>query len=120
MATIPGFDLASFNEWVLTRPLKIQKLCKRIPADRLYFMENSGHRVTIYSYNEDGTLTVEVLGKYNHVVFERRVFGIKPSDLTECDFPPPDEKLGAILTKQEDIDDYCADVRKTNGLLGRN
>ena len=57
-------------------------------------MKSTGHRVTMYSYSENGTVTVNVTGDYNVVVFERQVFGISPDDLEECDLPAPGEFLG--------------------------
>jgi hypothetical protein len=38
---------------------------------------------------------VDVTGEYNLVAFERRVFGIKPEDLEECDLPGLHEPLGS-------------------------
>jgi len=90
-----------WRKWVNTRPSVIQELAKRIPPDRLYLLKTSNHRVEIYGYVEDGTLIVSVLGKWNKVMFERNVFGIKPEDLEECDLPSASEELGAILTQEE-------------------
>lgn len=92
-----------WDEWVASRPQIIQDLCKKIPSYKLYLLKNSGHRVTIYSYSEDGTMTVNVTGKYNKVIIDRQVFGIKPDDLEECDFPNLKEEIGTLLTKEEDI-----------------
>lgn len=98
-----------------SRPPVIQELCRKVPAGNLYRLKDAGQRVTIYSYQEDGTVVVAVLGKYNLVAFERRVFGIKPEDLEECEFPTRGEPLGAILTKQEDIDAHIESIK-----AGRN
>ena len=106
MAKIAELDHASFDAWVATRPEIVQSLCKRLPPDRLYLLKSSNHRVTLYSYSEDGTVTVCVTGDYNAVAFERRVFGIDPDDLVECDLPGPDEPTGALLTEQEDVDAF--------------
>jgi len=76
-----------WDVWLKGRPIVIQKMAKRFPPDRLYRLGTSGHRVEIYSYCEDGTFVVSVLGKWNAVMFERNVFGIKAKDLKECDFP---------------------------------
>lgn len=90
-----------WHKWIKTRPLVIQELAKRIPSDRLYLLKTSNHRVEIYGYVEDNTLIVSVLGKWNKVMFERNVFGIKPEDLEECDLPLSDEKVGVMLTQEE-------------------
>lgn len=46
-------------------------------------------------------MIVRVLGKWNKVMFERNVFGIKPEELTECDLPPKDEVVGSTLNQEE-------------------
>lgn len=89
----PIIDPTGWEEWVDSRPAVIQKMCRSHPPDRLYRME-SGHRGTIESYNENGTVTVAVTGEYNRVLFPRSVFGIDPSTLVECDLPGPDEDVG--------------------------
>lgn len=77
-------------------------------------MKNSGHKVTIYSYHEDNTVTVNVTGEYNAVVFERHVFGIKPDDLEECDFPDDNEPLGTAITDPNDVKDF---IEKTRSVI---
>jgi hypothetical protein len=99
MAKVREFDQSLWKEWVATRPESVQSLSQQLPPDRLYRLKSSGHRGTIHSYSEDGTVTIEVTGAYNLVIFERCVFGIKPEDLEECDLPTPDEPLGVLLTK---------------------
>lgn len=95
-------DAEAWADWVATRPPVIQAMCAKTPPDRLYRMADTGHRVTIYSYNENGTVTVNVTGEFNFVAFERRVFGIDPATLTECDPPVPDELVGsADMTIEE-------------------
>lgn len=101
----PIVDQAGWEQWLSTRPDVIKQLVARLPPDRLYLLKTSNHRVTIYSYNEDGTVSVVVSGKYNRVLFERNVFGIKPEDLEECDLPPADEETGAGLHGEE-VDQY--------------
>lgn len=99
-------DQAAWDAWVATRPACVQALCKRLPPDRLYLLKSSGHRVFMYSYSENGTVTVCVTGRYNAVTFERRVFGIKPEELEECDLPGADEPLGTLLTERKDVDAF--------------
>lgn len=82
----------SWDDWVATRPEIIQRMARKHPPDRLYQMGKN--RVTLHSYNEDGTVCVNVTGQYNRVVFSRQVFDVKPDDLVECDLPGPDEDLG--------------------------
>lgn len=111
MATLHELDEEAWNGWVGTRPEAVQRLCRQLPPNRLYLLKTTGHRVTIYSYSEDDTVTVVVSGEYNAVKFARRVFGIRPDELEECDLPPPDEPLGAELTDPKDIEAFCANLR---------
>jgi hypothetical protein len=101
----------SWFEWVATRPECVRVLCERLPPDRLYRLKSSGHRVFMYSYSEDGTVTVCVTGEYNAVTFDRQVFGIKPEDLEECELPGPDEPIGTLLTDDEDVKAFIDEVR---------
>lgn len=112
MATL--FELnEEWDKWVEARPKEIQELCRLLPPNKLYRLKTSGHRATLYSYEEGGTVTVNVTGQYNSVIFGRRVFGIQPEDLEECDLPGPDEVLGEILTAPKDIDDFIERERKS-------
>lgn len=120
MAKICEIAKDVWGEWVLSRPPIIQDLCKRFPPDRLYLLKSTGHRVTIFSYSENGTVTAKVLGKYNLVMFERMVFGIKPEDLEECDLPDDSVEVGAVLTEKEDIESYIDFLRKVNENANRN
>ena len=88
----------AWAEWRATRPTVIQEMMDRFPYDELYRLKSSGHRVTLYSYSENGTLTVNVTGDFNFVTFDRRVFGIEPDDLEPCDLPNADEHLGTFIS----------------------
>lgn len=94
MAVARQLNHAAFDEWIKTRPQVIQEMAASHPPDRLYRMGSSGHRCTIYSYAEDKTVTVNVTGEFNRVLFGRQVFGITLEDLTECELPSPDENVG--------------------------
>jgi hypothetical protein len=89
----------TWREWVAERPLAVRAVAKRFDPWSLYRLKSSGHRVVICSFDEveDGSvkLQVDVLGRYNSVAFERRVFGVSPDDLEPCDLPAAGEKLGA-------------------------
>jgi len=78
------------REWTRGRPKVVRDMIRKLPMDRLYRLKSSGHRVTLYSYSEDGTVTVNVLSVWNPetpLLSERRVFGIDPKDLEECELP---------------------------------
>lgn len=106
MAVIKELDQPVWDEWVSGRPPNIQDLCRRYPPDRLYLLTSSGHRVTVYSYNEDGTVCVSVTGKFNQVLFDRNVFGVDPKLLEECDLPDKEKELGTAFTDKKKILDY--------------
>src|SRR5262245_52877430 len=99
---------AGWKEWVASRPPAVRKVAERFDPWTLYRMKSTGHRVTLYSFGEgrDGckvSLTVNVLGAFNLVTFERRVFGIDPDDLEPCDLPEANEPVGAAFTKEDEI-----------------
>jgi hypothetical protein len=106
MAKIHDIDEAAWREWVESRPPEVKAMCERLPPNLLYRMNSTGQRVTLHSYSENGTVTVNVTGEYNFVTFERQVFGISPDDLEECDLPGPDELIGAVLTEDTEVDAF--------------
>lgn len=92
MAIVLEFeDLAGWEDWLSHRPAVIQEMCKRYPPDRLYLMQPYGKRVTISSYNENGTVAVFVSAHWNTVIIEQRVFDVDPEHLVECDEPDESE-----------------------------
>lgn len=96
-------QIAQWNEWVAERPPAIREVAAKFPPWGLYRLKSSGHRVTVYSFqNSDPvTMTVLVLAEYNLVDFERGVFGIPSDDLEPCELPGPDEPVGARLSQEE-------------------
>lgn len=87
-------------KWVSERPTKVRKIAERFEPWSLYRLQGR-ERVTIYSFCEDGTVTVVVSKEWNLVTFERRVFDINPNDLVPCELPSNDEVVGALLTPDE-------------------
>ena len=108
--------LPSYFKWLKTRPRVIRDLAKRLPPNLLYRLKGTGQRATIYSYNENGTLTVSITGQYNLIDFEREVFGIPPEELEECSLPTEDEELGVTQTPEETLQQINL-LRAFNGLL---
>lgn len=96
MAILIEMKEPDWSAWLDSRPPEIRRMAEKWPPNRLYRMGDTGHRVTIVSYGEDGTVRVFVSGKYNFVTFEREVFGVDPATLTECDLPPSDEPVGSL------------------------
>lgn len=105
----PISNREGFDAWVAGRPRAVQEMVRLKPPDRLYKMQ-SGHRCTIYSYAEDGTVTVAVTGEFNRVVFSRQVFGISIEELIECDPPGPDEDVGDTASEAGYTDDDVRDI----------
>lgn len=91
-------QIAAWSAWVAERPPSVRTVAERFFPWKLYRLRSSGHRVTIHSFDvgvdDSITLKVDVTGEFNFVAFERRVFGIAPDDLEECDLPSEDEQLG--------------------------
>lgn len=97
-------------DWLDNLPLKCKEVATKYPPNRLYLLKSTNQRVFIVSYYEDGTLGVFVSGKYNLTQFERKVFGIQPADLVECDLPNPNQPVGTILKSDEEIEEF---IKKT-------
>ena len=108
MGIIGELNEDAFEEWLDGRPDIIREVATKCPPGRLYLLKISNHRVFPYSYSEDGTITVVVSGEYNAVLFERKVFGIHPNDLVECDLPKKGEALGVLLSDDKLIDAYLS------------
>lgn len=90
---------AEWDAWVASKaewPALVASATAR-PPDRLYRMKSTGQRVYVVSYFEDGTVRVAVDGRFNFVINERTVFGIRIDDLEECDLPGPDELVGCLV-----------------------
>jgi hypothetical protein len=115
MAKLAELDPVAVEAWLAERPPIIREMVTKRPPNLLYRMP-TGHRVTIYSYSEDGTVSVIVGGQFNLIAFERNVFGVDPDTLVECDLPPADEPVGAMLTEKADIEAHVEDVR-ASGIL---
>lgn len=108
-------QIDAYWDWARALPGKASETAQSHPPNTLYRLSSTDHRVFIISYAEDGTVTVAVTGEWNLVEFERRVFGIKPEELTPCEKPPPDEPLGVMLNEEEQLL-FMNDLRKSNGL----
>ena len=113
---------AEFDSWLADRPQCIKDLAIKYPPWILYRMKSTNQRVNVVGYNESGTVTVNVSGKFNFVVMERSVFGVSPDDLEECDLPSKDEKVGVLLTEDTDIKEYLdlyikGDEKKTKEFI---
>jgi len=97
-------QVREWNRWVRGRPAAIQDVIRKhgLRPWKLYRMTDTGHRVTLYSFGEDGTVTVNVTGQYNALTIDRRVFGIDPAELTECDLPGDGEVVGTMYQTDEE------------------
>jgi hypothetical protein len=99
------------KRWISERPPQIQEMCAKWPPNLLYRLKNTGERVTLCSYAEDGTVTVTITGEYNLVDFDKEVFGVDPNQLEECDRPGPGEPVGTLLTTPEQVREYIEKIR---------
>ena len=103
---------AGWKEWVATRPDVVRKIGERLEPWQLYRLKTTGQRVTLYSISEDGTVTVDITGEYNAILFDRQVFGINPDDLEPCDLPDKGEVTGTMMTGEQ-VDDNIDLLRAT-------
>jgi len=105
-------QVAQWERRLKTSSSSIRANIEHLDPWSLYQLKDTGHRVLLEGVARNGSLVVSVRGAYNHVVFERVVFGVMPDDLEPCELPGPDEKLGAELTDDEEIDAYLAKHRR--------
>jgi hypothetical protein len=96
--------------WLDSRPPVIKAMTDRWPPNLLYRLKTTDQRVTLYSYSEGGTVTVDVTGDFNLHIMDVQVFGIDPNDLEECDLPGG-EPLGTMLVEDKDVEDYIDKIR---------
>jgi hypothetical protein len=101
MAKVFELDEAAWQEWVDSRPAVVKGIAERLRPDKLYRMKSTRQRVTMHSINENGTVTVDVTGRFNLIDFDRQVFGIDPDDLEECDLPTAGESVGTLCNEEE-------------------
>lgn len=102
MADAFELNAEQLEKWLEGRPEVIRQMVATHPPHKLYRMTSTGQRVTIYSYAENETVTVNVTGRFNLIEdFERQVFGIPLDDLIECELPAPGEPLGVMLSKEQ-------------------
>lgn len=81
-----------YANWITSRPHSVQKVLLDYNLDpyTLYRLKTTGQIGTLYSITESGTVTMDFDAKYNAhnpAMADRRVFGINPADLEECDLP---------------------------------
>jgi hypothetical protein len=76
-----------FNEWLKDRPEIIKLMAEKLKPWLRYRLKTTGQHCNLYSYSEDGTVTVTVNGHdseiLNHMneLIEVNVFGVSPDDL---------------------------------------
>ena len=93
--------LKAWQEWLDERPPNVRAVAERFPPWELYRMKDTGQRVTVASFYEDGTVSVDVTGQFNATMFNSNVFGIDPANLEPCDLPDSNEVTGTMMTSEE-------------------
>jgi hypothetical protein len=94
-------QIAEWKAWVASRPDCVRKVAERFDPWSLYQMKSTGHRCTLISFFEDGTVKVAITSEFNALMFERQVFGISPDDLVPCDLPGENEMVGSLLSDEQ-------------------
>jgi hypothetical protein len=76
-------ELASWREWVSSRPPAVKALCEKLPPWHYYDMPKTGQIVTVEAYSENGTVRVNVVGDQISIpaIVSFDVFGVPPDDL---------------------------------------
>lgn len=100
-----------WKKWVKSRPKKVRVIAERFDPWSLYRLKDTGQRVTLRSISEDGTVSVNITGDFNVIMFDRYVFGIDPDKLEPCELPDESEPIGTVLTEEADIEAFVDMVR---------
>lgn len=100
---------ALWDKWLSERPHVIQQMAKEfnLRFDNLYTLKTTGQRVILHSLDEDETVKVHVLFKFNPERMiasfqDRTVFGINPADLEICEDWTGEPEDGAPYEDLED------------------
>lgn len=93
--------------WADDLPPNVREVASSYPHDRLCRIRD-GSKVAILAYATDGTVTIGISSRFNRVFFERQVFGVPPSELTECDLPGPGEPVGLILPDPVQVEQFLS------------
>jgi len=106
-----------WKEWVAGRPEAVRAVAERFEPWTLYRMKSTGQRVFVMGFFDPDDagkvlLSVGVTGEFNLVAFERKVFGIDPDDLVECDLPAPNEALGSLDVPIEKVRELGAILQR--------
>lgn len=80
-----------WNNWLASQPEPVRKVAASLAPNKLYRL-GSGPRVIVIAYSEDGTVEVEVYGRFEPFTDQERMRGIDPSLLEECSAPDEKEK----------------------------
>lgn len=85
-------DLHEWQAWLASRPPAVKAIAERFPPWELFKLKKTGQKGSIYSVNENGTVTAIFPGEWNQHWQEanenRKVFGIDPDDLEPCEVEP--------------------------------
>jgi|CXWL01.1.fsa_nt_gi hypothetical protein len=92
-------QIADWRQWVESRPPVVRKIAEKLDPWTLFRVKSTNQNVILYSISEDGTVTVNVTGEYNLVMFEQQVFGIDPNDLAPATKLPP--IVGVLLNERQ-------------------
>jgi hypothetical protein len=109
-------ERVAWEVWLLELPEFVRVVAEKFDPWTLYRLKTTSQRVVVVSIDEHDdksvTLTVLVSGEFNFVSHERKVFGIKPEDLEECDLPKPGELLGSLDAPIGVCKDLFEEVKK--------
>lgn len=90
----------SWDDWKAAQPPHVQEMANRFDPWTLFRLKN-GPRVYVMGYDVDKetqavSLIVDIDARFNCVVLEHLLSGVPPEDLTECELPGPDERVGTL------------------------
>jgi hypothetical protein len=111
-------QVKEWKQWLKQRPENVRIVAEKFDPWTLFRLKTTNQRVVIMGFDvePDSTVTVQVgvLGDYNLLTHQRKVFGIKPEDLEECDLPRPDEQVGSLDLPIETCKRLLAEHKQRN------
>lgn len=87
---------AEWKDWLEGRPASVKDVIAKynLRPDTAYRLKPTGQIGQLFSFSEDGTVTVIFRDNFFGWAVPTQVFGIDPADLEECEVPEePDVRI---------------------------
>ena len=71
----------NWDAWLASRPQVIRDLAEAYPPNIRYRLRSTNQIGVLYSYSDDGTVTMDFPQEWNPLQPDIQVFGLDPADL---------------------------------------